>query len=98
MENSKEKEFSDMVITNVMKEVFLKGWKMGLESIIIKVENIIMGTGLIIKNREMELIFIIATKDMKDPLKIIWSMEKVQYMKIMVIGIKDNSFRIKNIT
>lgn len=87
-----------MVITNAMKEIFLKGRKMELESITIKVGSIIMGIGLIIKNRDMELIFIITTKDMKDSLKIIWSMEKVQYMKIMVIGMRDNFFRIKNIT
>lgn len=60
-----------MAITNVMKEIFVEGRKMELVSIIIKAESIIMGIGLIIKNRDMELIFIIATKDMKASLKII---------------------------
>ena len=46
-----------MAITNVMKEIFVEGRKMELVSIIIKVESIIMGIGLIIKNRDMELIF-----------------------------------------
>lgn len=59
-----------MLITNVMKEIFRMGRKMGLGNIIIKVESFIMEIGLITKNRDMELIFIIVAKDMKDSLKI----------------------------
>ena len=58
-----------MLITNVMKEILRMGRKMGLGNIIIKVESFIMEIGLITKNRDMEPIFIIVAKDMKDSLK-----------------------------
>lgn len=81
-----------------MKEILRMGRKMGLGNIIIKVESFIMEIGLITKNRDMEPIFIIVAKDMKDSLKITWSMEKGKYMKKMVIGIKGNSMKTKSIT
>lgn len=60
------------------KDLFIMAWRMVKVNTIIKMDSILLETGLAIKKKGLEFISMGKQKDMKDNLKITWSTAKVK--------------------
>lgn len=60
------------------KDLFIMAWRMVKVNTTIKMDSILLETGLIIKKKGLEFIFMGKQKDMKDNLKITWNTARVK--------------------